>query len=597
MLKRASDASKERNDSRKISPKRAQRQDKRRDKRRAQSLFSNKISDNSARVLIVGRPNTGKSTLFNRLLRIERSPMTATAGMTQDWIESELILPRTKASICLIDTAGAELDSSEQSPSAKTQSGKAPSGETQSDENQNKNDTLAWHKTSQLIEEVALILFVLDARAALTSVELDLAKLLRGKRVIVVANKAEGLEHVPEPCLRLGFADLILVSALQGRGIDDLLAYLDGFAETELVLAQHSILRDETSAAFADEAAEEFCGESDEESGETASVAPNGESAATLARVASCFSLALLGMANSGKSTLANRLIGNDRFLVSATAGTTRNATDALWREGDEYAILVDTAGLRRRSRVTSRGDLIEQASSRDSLRFLRVSSVMALVIDCGDLFYAPLSSNSDFLGVAKQSLIVAHRVLARGKPLILLMNKWDLLTDTQRREVLKEITSPSILPDFQGLPIITLSALYDNDFSVIFKTAKKLHLLTTRREKTAKVNAWLEEAQKIHRPPIYRNRQITLRYASQVEAAPPRFVIHANAPVANDYIRYLKSSLRKFFDWPAVPIVIKVQKKIDEKKLVRKKPKSKPKKILAKNTHKKTQSKKSLKK
>ena len=271
-------------------------------------------------------------------------------------------------------------------------------------------------------------------------------------------------------------------------------------------------------------------------------------------------------MANGGKSTLANKLIGDDRFLVSATAGTTRNAADALWHEGEEYATLVDTAGLRRRSRVTSRGNPIEQASSRDSLRFLRVSSVVALVIDCGDLFYGPLSSDSDFLGVAKQSLIVAHRVLARGKPLILLMNKWDLLTATQRKKTLKEITSPNILSDFQGLPIITLSALYDNDFSVIFKTAKKLHSLTTRREKTARVNAWLDEAQKIHKPPIYRNRQITLRYASQVEAAPPRFVIHANAPVANDYIRYLKSSLRKFFDWPAVPIVIKVQKKIDEK-------------------------------
>ncbi len=540
--------------------------------RRASGFLATTIGD-KPRVLIVGRPNTGKSTLFNRLLRMQRSPTTSVAGMTQDWIEGELMLPN--GSLSLIDTAGAELDGVNKNLDKQCYA-------------------QAWHKTRELLEEVALVLFVLDARTALTSIELDLAKILRGKRVIVVANKGEGLENVPEPCTSLGFAELLLVSALQGQGIGRLLDCIDRLTFPERPCGV--VLRDSYSSSY--------------------SGAPIASSE-PLPRASSCFSLALLGVPNSGKSTLANRLLGDERMLVSEIAGTTRNAVDALWHCGDECATIVDTAGLRRRSRVSASGDPIEEASSRDSLRFLRMSSVVALVIDSPNLFstslpFGPYDSKS-FMdsttslppptsppassesppheqppmppptpgarppheqpphqarrslssleggGIKKQELIIAKRVLNRGKPLMLLMNKWDLVSHAQQKVVLKEIVGSHVLPDFQGLPIITLSALYDSNFSVMFKTAKKLHYLTTRREKTAKVNAWLEQAQKIHRPPIYRSRQIILRYASQVDAAPPLFVIHANAPVANDYVRYLKSSLRRFFDWPAVPIVMKV--------------------------------------
>ena len=513
------------------------------------------------------------------MLRARRSPTTAAAGMTQDWLEGELIL--SGGSLCLVDTAGVELGVSNKDSNSRVEGAR--------------DDSQAWNKTRELIEESALILFVLDARASITSVELDLAKVLRGRRVIVVANKGEGLEHVPEPCLSLGFSELYLASALHGRGMADLLSRIDELTKEEQTPSNPSFSpSDELTKAeqtpsnpsfFPSSASTSSKGISSPTpifSNRASSASPTSAScpssppsptsvSQTSPRGESCFSLALLGMTNSGKSTLANRLLGSDRMLVSSIAGTTRNAVDGLWREGEEFATLVDTAGLRRKSRVSHSGDTIEQASSRDSLRFLRMSSVVGLVIDSGGLFSSsPFASSSDFVGIKKQELIVAQRVLSRGKPLILLMNKWDLLSSTQRKKTLEEISSP--LPDFQGLPIITMSALYDNDFSVIFKTAKKLHSLTTRREKTAKVNAWLEEAQKIHKPPIYRNKQITLRYASQVEAAPPRFVIHANTTVANEYIRYLTNSLRRFFDWPAVPIVIKIQKRKNDEKNLNKK-------------------------
>lgn len=550
--------------------------------RGAQGFFASRVYD-KARVLIVGRANTGKSTLFNRMLRARRSPTTAAAGMTQDWLEGELIL--SGGSLCLIDTAGVELGVSNKDSNSNFNSKSRAEGV--------RDDSQAWNKTRELIEESSLILFVLDARASITSVELDLAKVLRGRRVIVVANKGEGLEHVPEPCLSLGFSELYLASALHGRGMADLLSRIDELTKAEQTSSNPSFSpSDELTKAeqtpsnpsfFPSSASTSSKGISSPTpifSNRASSASPTSASclssppsptsvSETLPRGESCFSLALLGMTNSGKSTLANRLLGSDRMLVSSIAGTTRNAVDGLWREGEEFATLVDTAGLRRKSRVSQSGDAIEQASSRDSLRFLRMSSVVGLVIDSGSLFSSSaFASSSDFVGIKKQELLVAQRVLSRGKPLILLMNKWDLLSPPQRKKTLSSIS----LPDFQGLPIITMSALYDNDFSVIFKTAKKLHSLTTRREKTAKVNAWLEEAQKIHKPPIYRNKQITLRYASQVEAAPPRFVIHANTTVANEYIRYLTNSLRRFFDWPAVPIVIKIQKRKNDEKNLNKK-------------------------
>ena len=510
-----------------------------------------------ARVLIVGRPNTGKSTLFNRLVRGKCSPMTASAGMTQDWVEGEFMLEgraserdvehsadgckasrKVSCMVSLVDTAGAELelDTHRKSFSGIGCSATNATGLV---------TDLAWDKTQELISSAAVVLFVLDARTDLTSVELDLARILRDRNVIVVANKSEGLEHVPESCLRLGFSNLLLVSALHGQGI----ASLKSLLLQILSLQEHdSSMEQSTVKSTAQSSADPL----------------DFSTSSTAAASSSKFSMALLGKPNSGKSTIMNRLLQESRVLVSAESGTTRNAVSALWRNGDQCAHIVDTAGLRKKSAVASKGSSIEQASARDSLRALRVASVASLVIDASELDFEERSGL-----FAKQELTVARRVLARGKPLILLINKWDKLQPQQRKAFKLQLDEQLrvLFPNFQGLPVITLSALYDDDFSVIFKTAERLHMLSTRRESTSRVNAWLAFAQRQQAAALYRTRSVVLRYACQVSAAPPRFVVHSNAPLAGSYLRYLLGSLRRYFDWRGVPIVIGVQIREDRRK------------------------------
>ena len=436
---------------------------------------------NAAKVLIVGRPNTGKSTLFNRLLQKRISPTTSRAGMTQDWLEETLVIDDLP--LTLIDSAGADL---------------AREGD------------LAWHKTSALIEEVALVLFVLDAQTEITATERDLATRLRGKRVVVVANKGEGLKTLPEPCTQLGFETPLLLSALHGQGIDALRGKIQQ-ALSELV-------------------------SQDDEAEETQEEPP-------------LFSLALLGRPNSGKSTLANRLLGEERMIVAGTPGTTRNAVKTLWRQGKGYATLVDTAGLRKQSSVRRSAHPIEQASARDALRALRQASVVALVVEVTNPF-------------EKQERILAARALKAGKPLILVANKWDKLSSEERKVFSRDLEGwlRRLFPDVQGLPVIMVSALYDEDVSVVFTTARALHDLTTQRISTARINTWLAQAKTEHPPPQYRGRSTALRYATQTDAAPPRILIHTNATLPQAYLRYLAASLRRCFDWRGVPIVVDIQ-------------------------------------
>ena len=444
------------------------------------------------KVLIVGRPNTGKSTLFNRLLQKKISPVTNLAGMTQDWVEERLVID--DLSLTLIDSAGADL---------------ARQGD------------LAWHKTRVLIEEVALILFVIDAQTEITAIERDLAKLLRGKKVWVIANKGEGLKMLPEPCTQLGFETTTLLSALHGQGI--------------------GALREKIGQTLSNNKAEETKQETEE--GTKQEIKQEAKEEMPL------FSLALLGRPNSGKSTLANRLLGEERMIVASTPGTTRNAVRVSWRQGTGYATLVDTAGLRKQSSVRRSAHPIEQASARDALRALRQASVIALVVEATKPF-------------EKQERILAARALKAGKPLMLVANKWDLLSSEERKIFSRDLEGMlrRLFPDVQGLPLVMVSALYDKDVSVVFATAQTLHDLATLRIPTARINAWLLNAKTEHPPPQQSGRATALRYATQTDAAPPRILIHANATLPQAYLRYLKASLRRSFNWSGVPIIVEVQ-------------------------------------
>ncbi len=462
----------------------------------------------AAKVLIVGRPNTGKSTLFNRLLQKKISPVTSRAGMTQDWVEEAFVIDDLP--LTLIDSAGAEL----------THEG-----------------DLAWHKTRALIEEVALVIFVLDAQTELTAVERDLARCLRGKKVLLVANKGEGLRMLPEPCTQLGFETPLLLSALHGQGI--------GVLREKIQQALKETLEDTAHAPLSKDSEEKETGEEDKEE-------------------PPLFSLALLGRPNSGKSTLANRLLGSERLIVAGTPGTTRNAVRVRWQQGEGYATLVDTAGLRKQGSVRRSAHPIEQASTRDALRALRQASVIALVVEATRPF-------------EKQERLLAARALKAGKPLVLVANKWDMLSNEERKIFSRDLEGMlrRLFPDVQGLPLIMVSALYDKDVSIVFSTAQTLHDLSTRRIPTSQINAWLAEAKTEHPPPQQRGRTNALRYATQTDAAPPRILIHANATLPKVYLRYLTSSLRRKFDWRGVPIVVEVQPREQRNPSTKQSPKS----------------------
>ena len=236
-------------------------------------------------------------------------------------------------------------------------------------------------------------------------------------------------------------------------------------------------------------------------------------------------------------------------MIVAGSPGTTRNAVRMRWQQGGGYATLVDTAGLRKQSSVRRGAHPIEQASARDALRALRQASVVALVVEATRPF-------------EKQERILAARALKAGKPLMLVANKWDKLSGAERKIFSRDLEGMlrRLFPDVQGLPVVMVSALYDKDVSVVFSTARTLHDLATRRISTARINTWLAQAKTEHPPPQQRGRANALRYATQTDAAPPRILIHANATLPQVYLRYLKASLRRSFDWRGVPIVVEVQ-------------------------------------
>ncbi|MCI0431729.1 MAG: ribosome biogenesis GTPase Der [Rhodospirillales bacterium] len=443
-------------------------------------------------VAIVGRPNVGKSTLFNRLVGKRLALVDDTPGVTRDRREGRARLGDLEFTV--IDTAGLE----------EAKSGTLPA-------------RMLAH-TQRAIAKANLVLFLVDARAGLTPQDEHFARLLRRARasVVLVANKSEGgaaAAGIAE-AYRLGLGEPVAISAEHGEGMADLY-------ERIAPLAASSSGAQEAEAAATPEDAE---------------ATPEGP-----------LQLAIVGRPNVGKSTLVNRLIGEERLLTGPEAGITRDAIAVDWEWRGRKLRLVDTAGLRRRARVEAK---LEKLSAVDALRAIRFAEVVVLVLDAAE-------------GLEKQDLTIARLVEEEGRALVIAANKWDLVANklAARRKLRDRIEAS--LSQVKGVPVVTLSALTDHNLDRLLKAVIEAYEAWNRRVSTATLNRWLEEATAAHPPPTVSGRRIRLRYMTQVKARPPTFALFASRveELPESYPRYLVNGIRKTFDVHGVPLRLHLRK------------------------------------
>jgi len=457
--------------------------------RKADSLLS---LTHARTVAILGRPNVGKSTLFNRLTHSQRALIDDQPGVTRDRLRAAGHLGHLHFQI--IDTPGLEwpLDT--------------PLREGM------------WHQSLLALKEADIALFLVDGREGILPYEEDLLRQLRrkGSPIILVANKCERAadSRLRADAARMGFPDLVAVSAAHGGGMSDLLDALSPFIDLR---AQDS-----------DDA------NSDDQNSDT-----NSESEPEHPQD---LSITILGRPNAGKSTLMNRLLGEERSLTGEQPGLTRDAISEIWTDGERRIHLVDTAGIRRRTRVI---DDLEKRSVRESFRALQYCHVALLVIDAGQ-------------ALEKQDLLLAQKIIDEGRGLIVVINKWDTVTDpTEARSEIEYRLEKGL--SVRKVPLLTLSALTGRNVDKIFECALKVYALWQQRVSTSDLNQWLARATQHHPPPQQGQRRVKIKYITQVKSRPPTFALFVNrADVLDEsYLRYLRNDLAKTFGLEGIPLRI----------------------------------------
>jgi GTPase len=441
-------------------------------------------------VAIVGRPNVGKSTLFNRLVGKRLALVDDRPGVTRDRREGRARLG--DLAFTVIDTAGLE----EAAPDSLT-------GRMQ-------------EQTEAAIAAADGVLFLVDARAGVTPADRGFADLVRrsGKPAIVIANKSEGraAEAGRLEAYELGLGEPVAVSAEHGEGLADL----------------YQALR----AALPDVTEER---EDDAEREET-------ENAQAPIRVA------VVGRPNSGKSTLINRLLGEERLLTGPEAGITRDAiaVEVTWH--DRHFRIHDTAGMRRRSRIEEK---LEKLSVADALNAIRFAEVVVVLMDAEKPF-------------EEQDLRIADLVEREGRALVIGMNKWDLVE--QRPGAIKELRGETDhwLPQVKGVPVVAVSGLTGEGLDRLMQAIVDAHEVWNRRAGTSALNRWLGDVASSHPPPAVSGRPIRLDYVTQPKSRPPSFVLFLSRAdaVPDAYRRYLVNSLRESFDLPGTPIRLTLREK-----------------------------------
>lgn len=433
------------------------------------------------KVAILGRPNVGKSTLFNRLVGKRVAIVEDTPGVTRDWQSYPASIADLKFD--LIDTAG-----------------------------------LIGFEDSDIVEKIAIqnqkvieiadvILFMVDGREGLLSSDLELARQLQRlpKTVLVVANKCENvssISHLGE-FFKLGLGEPIAISSAHGLGIDDLYIALK---EAKLTLGE-----------------EEDTNQTQEKP----------------------LQLAIVGRPNAGKSTLINALIGEERLLTGHKPGMTRDAISVPWAFNGHLINLIDTAGMRKKSKVDEN---LETLAIKESLYAIRFAEVVILVLDA----QAPLE---------KQDLNIAAHVIEEGRALVLALNKTDLV----KAEVMQEIREKLkvTLPQVKDIPCIAISAINKKNLTTLMSAVFKIEKLWNTRVSTAGLNRWLMETTEKHPTPLVGINRVRIKYMTQIKSRPPTFALFISKPadLPESYLRYLMNDLRTTFRLPGVPIRFVVKK------------------------------------
>ncbi len=445
---------------------------------------------------IVGRPNVGKSTLFNRLVGKKLALVDDQPGVTRDLREGEARLGDLR--FIVIDSAGLE--------------------DVTDDSLQGRMRRL----TERAVEMADVCLFVIDARAGVTPTDQVFADILRKKNahVIVAANKAEG--HAGDAgaleAYSLGLGEPLRISAEHGEGLDDLYRALVPLAEEFEARAARDAPEVDVDVTDAD--------------------AEEGPRKPTREKP---LQIAVIGRPNAGKSTLINKIIGEDRLLTGPEAGITRDAISVAADFMGTPVRIFDTAGMRKRAKVT---DKVEKLSVADGLRAVRFAEVVVVLLDVDIPF-------------EQQDLRIADFAETEGRAVVVAANKWDLEEDKSTK--LKDLREAfeRLLPQLKGAPLVTVSAKTGKGLDRLHAAIEKAYDVWNRRVTTAKLNQWLSAMTEAHPPPAPGGRRIKLRYMTQVKTRPPAFVVMCNHAdqLPESYSRYLVNGLRADFDMPGTPI------------------------------------------
>ncbi len=452
---------------------------------------------------IVGRPNVGKSTLFNRLVGKRLALVDDQPGVTRDLREGAARLADLRFTI--IDTAGLE--------------------EVTDDSLQGRMRRL----TERAVDMADICLFMVDARVGITPSDLVFAEILRKRsaHVILAANKAEGAAADAGllEAYALGLGEPIRLSAEHGEGLTDLYAQLMPLADQ--------------FAARAEEEAPEIDVALDEDGGDMEADIPMPTDKRPL-------QVAVVGRPNAGKSTLINQILGDDRLLTGPEAGITRDAISLRvdWAAPEGPAVpmrIFDTAGMRKKAKVQEK---LEKLSVGDGLRAVKFAEVVVVLLDAAIPF-------------EQQDLRIADLAEREGRAVVIAVNKWDIEDDRQGK--LKELKESfeRLLPQLRGAPLITVSAKTGRGLDRLHAAIMRAHEVWNRRVTTAQLNRWLSGMVEAHPPPAPQGKRIKLRYMTQAKTRPPGFVVMCSHPdkVPESYCRYLVNGLRLDFDMPGTPI------------------------------------------
>jgi GTP-binding protein len=433
-------------------------------------------------VAIVGRPNVGKSTLFNRLTGKRHALVDDQPGVTRDRREGEADIAGLKFRV--MDTAGLE---------------EAESGSLQA---------RMTAQTQQAILDADVTLLVVDGLAGITPMDKHFAQLVRRthKPIVLAVNKAEGKKANPTiaDAFSLGLGDPVPLSAEHGDGLADLYHALAPFAREE------------------------------------------EEEAPAVETVETPMQIAIVGRPNVGKSTLINKILGEDRVLTGPEAGITRDSITIDCEFQGRKLKLVDTAGMRRKANVVGK---LEKLAVADSLHAIQYAHVVVLVIDAQQ----PLE---------KQENTIGSLVEQEGRAMIVAINKWDTVDD--KPAYLKAIQQrlDVVLPQVKGMPIVPISGQTGFNINKMLNTCFEVYELWNTQLGTGELNRWLEAAIELHTPPLLNSRRIKIRYMTQKTSRPPTFLLFANlSDIPEHYLRYLTNSMRQAFKLPGIPLRVRVRK------------------------------------